>query len=275
MRNLLEKLPQLQRGLIVRTAEIAADGAVVLSFRGDNARGDAELVEVAFEPVRLRLGVFARGDVKNEERWDALVLREVGDGRDFALRGFVSAEDVGEYLRDAVAVAVLDPLRDGVGGDIERHTSLEHVHRHALGFQITIIRANQRGEMCTRGVAHDDDRVRIASMLCCVLMHPEDGFCDVAHHVLQRHRRQESVVHRHEHAALIDERLRLFLQTRLVARFPAATVNPNDDRMILPILWRINIERLQLVFRVCVKDVALNLRFGGECGSDEQQQKQK
>ena len=65
----------------------------------------------------------------------------------------------------------------------------------------------------------------------------------------------EAVVGRDEDEALVHERLRLLLHVGLVARLPAAAVNPEDDRVVLALGRGVDIERLPLVLRLGVGDV--------------------
>ena len=82
-------------------------------------------------------------------------------------------------------------------------------------------------------MAHDEDPVRVAAVLGDVVVDPADRLGDVADDRPHVDVRQQPVVGRDEDEALVHERLRLDLHARLVARLPAAAVNPEDDRQIL------------------------------------------
>ena len=85
---------------------------------------------------------------------------------------------------------------------------------------------------------------------------------------------QEAVVGRDEDEALVHERLRLLLHVGLVARLPAAAVNPDDDRVVLALGRGVDIERLPLVLRLGVGEVTMDLRLLSESrGGKEQKSK--
>ena len=84
--------------------------------------------------------------------------------------------------------------------------------------------------------------------------------------------RRETIVDRHEHKALVHESLGLLLQPRLVALLPPATVDPDDDGMIPAVGRRIDIERLELVLRVGVKEVAFDVGSGSARHSQRREQ---
>src|SRR5262249_26853763 len=72
--------------------------------------------------------------------------------------------------------------------------------------------------------------------------------------------------------ALAQEKLRLDLNARLVARLPAAAMNPDDYGQALCLRRRIHVEHLALVRRLGIEDVALDVlgpRVGQQDEGDE------
>ena len=85
--------------------------------------------------------------------------------------------------------------------------------------------------------------------------------------------RQEPVVGGDEDEPLVHEHLRLDLDVRLVARLPAAAVNPEDHGQVLRARRRVDVEHLPLVRRLGVGDVALDVlgpRRGDDGEDDEE-----
>ena len=76
-------------------------------------------------------------------------------------------------LRQAVhAPARLRHFDDGrhvVGVAIDRDAALDGGQRHAFRLQVAVVGAEERGELCTGGVAHDEQPVRVAAVLGNVL----------------------------------------------------------------------------------------------------------
>src|SRR5260221_645446 len=138
---------------------------------------------------------------------------------------------------------------------------------------MAIIDRDQRGELRTGGMAHDEKTLGITSVLDDMVMNPADGPGDVAHDRRHVDAREESVVGGDKYESLVYENLRLDLDAGLVARLPTAAVNPEDHRQVLRITWRINIEHLARVRRIGVGDVAFDVlspRFGQDRESEEQ-----
>ena len=118
--------------------------------------------------------------------------------------------------------------------------------RQALGLQVAIVGADQRGELRPGGMAHDEEAVRVAPVLGDVVVHPADRLGDVAHDGPHVDVRQEPVVGGDEDEPLVHERLRLDLDVRLVAGLPAAAVDPEDHGQVLRTRRRIDVEHLPL-----------------------------
>ena len=147
------------------------------------------------------------------------------------------------------------------------------VQRQPLGLQVAVVGADQGGELRPGGVAHDEQPLRVAAVLGDVVVHPADGLGDVADDGPHVHVRQEPVVGGDEDEPLVRERLRLDLDVRLVARLPAAAVNPEDDRQVLRLLRGVDVEHLPLVSLLDVGDVALDVlgpHLGGDGEDDEE-----
>src|SRR5207237_8624395 len=109
------------------------------------------------------------------------------------------------------------------------------------------------------GVAQDESPVRTAAVLGAVVMHPADGLGDIAKDWAHVHVGQEPVARGDEDEALVRERLRLYLNARLVARLPAPAVNPEDHRQVFRTLRRVEVHFLPWVGWIGVGDVPLHV----------------
>jgi hypothetical protein len=94
------------------------------------------------------------GDVQDEERWDALVLRDVRHGGKVAMFHGVVAELLAmavrrqrEVVRPRSRLGHLDNRGDVERVGIHRHAPLDHRQREAFRFRIAIVRAHQRREL--------------------------------------------------------------------------------------------------------------------------------
>ena len=163
-----------------------------------------------------------------------------------------------------------DLHRHVVGVAIDRHAALEDRERQPLGLQIAVVGADQRRQLRPPS-APSRRTCRVAAVLPGVIVDPADRLGDVAGHLLDAGLRQEAVVGRDEDEALLHERLRLHLHVGLVARLPAAAVNPEDDRVVLALPGGEDIERLALVLRLGVGDVTMNLWLVSESRGGEEQ----
>jgi hypothetical protein len=79
-------------------------------------------------------------------------------------------------------------------------------------------------------MAHDKEARRIAAVLSDMVMHPVDGFGDVAHDGPHIHGWQEPIVGRDKDESFIQKKLRLDLHACLVATLPTAAVDPENYR---------------------------------------------
>ena len=113
-------------------------------------------------------------------------------------------------------------------------------------------------------------RARIAAVPGDVLVHPAQRLGDVSNQDLHLHVGQQSVVRRDKDEAAFGEHARLDLHVGLVARLPAAAVNPEDDREILRSVGRVNVKNLTLVGRIGVRDVGLEILCPGN-GHEQQE----
>ena len=149
------------------------------------------------------------------------------------------------------------------------------VERNALGLQVAIIGADQRGELRSGGMAHDEEALRIAAVLGDVVVDPAERLRHVADDGLHVDVRQQSIVGGDEDEPLVREHLRLDLHAALVARLPAAAVNPEDDRQVLR-AWRgIDIEHLPFRRRAGIGDVAFDLlSLRGQSERDDEEQRE-
>ena len=110
------------------------------------------------------------------------------------------------------APAGLGRLNDGrhvVGVAIDGHAAFDDVEGQALGLQIAIVDANERGELRAGGMAHDEQALRIAAVLGDMVVYPVNRLGDVAKDGLHLHVWQQSVVGRDEDKPFVHERLRL------------------------------------------------------------------
>src|SRR5207245_11124524 len=90
----------------------------------------------------------------------------------------------------------LGRLNDGrhvIGVPIDGHAAFGDGQRQALGLQIAIIGADQRGELRTGRMAHDEKTRRIASVLRDMVLYPADVLGDVVDDGTQVNTRQELV----------------------------------------------------------------------------------
>ncbi len=124
------------------------------------------------------------------------------------------------------------------------------------------------------GMPHYEDRVGIAAVLAGVVVGPAGRLGHIMPAIcLIVASGQQTVVGGDEDEALVHERLRLLLDAFLVARLPAAAMNPHDDRMVFPLGRGKDIERLALVFGVGVGQTAMDFRLLGEqWGREEEEQ---
>ena len=76
----------------------------------------------------------------------------------------------------------------------------------------------------------DDDAFGITPVFGNVPVHPGEGGGDIAGDIFHRDLRQQSVTGGDKDETMVEQRLRFFLDVGFIARLPAATVNPKDDR---------------------------------------------
>jgi hypothetical protein len=122
--------------------------------------------------------------------------------------------------------------------------------------------AHQRGELAARRMSHHQQPVRIAAVRGDVAVHPAQRARDVVVDVAHRRRRQQPVVERDEEETAIGERLRLVRDHPLVARLPAAAVDPEHDRQPRRVLGGVDVEHLALVAGVVLDVAGHALRVG-------------
>ncbi len=197
-------------------------------------------LENGSQPSSLRGGVGVAGDVEDQERRNALVRRDVGHGGEVAMLRRVIAEllpmTVGWQWQVVHPGARFGHLDDGgnvEGVGIHGHAPLDHRQGEAFRLHILIVRAHQRGELTARRMAHDQQSGRIAAVRRDVLMHPAERGCNVAGQGTHVDGGQQAVVDGHEDEAGLHESLWLDADHALVARLPAAAVNPENHGQIL------------------------------------------
>ena len=154
----------------------------------------------------------------------------------------------------------LDHGRNVVGVPIDGHAPFDDVQGQTLGLEIAIVGTDQGGELRAGGMSHDQNVLRIASVLGDVVVDPVNGHGDVADDGRHVDARQESIVGGDEDESLVHENPRLDLNVRFVARLPAAAVNPKDHRQVFRLGRRIDIEDLARVGLLDVGDVALDVQ---------------
>jgi hypothetical protein len=98
-------------------------------------------------------------------------------------------------------------------------------------------------------VAHDQHPARVAAVRRDVLVNPTQRARDVAGDGAHIDDRQQAVVDGDEHEARVHEGLRFEGHHALVARLPAAAVNPEHHRQVLRGGGRVHIEHLPGVSR--------------------------
>jgi hypothetical protein len=109
--------------------------------------------------------------------------------------------------------------------------------------------------LSTRRVAHHEHGGRIAAVFGDVVVHPAQALGDVTDDVAHLEGRPEAMIGRHEYEPGVIEGLRLERYQSLVARLPAATVDPEHDRAALCAGWRVHVEHLSLMRRSRVWNV--------------------
>jgi hypothetical protein len=146
--------------------------------------------------------------------------------------GFGTGLNLPHYPERVRKITVVDPnlgmhrkaeKRIELSGNrnIHRHAALDDRERQALGLEVSVVGADECGEMCPCGMAHDEDRVGIAAVFLGVVMSPADRLSDVAGHLLDRNVRHESIGGRDEDESLLDERLGLLLNAGLAPCSPS------------------------------------------------------
>ncbi len=122
-------------------------------------------------------------------------------------------------------------------------------------------------------MSHDQQPARIASVCPDVLMDPTERGCNVARQGSHVDSGQQAVVDGHEDEAGLHESRWLDADHALVARLPAAAVNPENHRQILRAVGRVHIQHLPFV-RCRVGDITchtLGVRGGRERNGDEEE----
>src|SRR5688572_12012874 len=111
-------------------------------------------------------------------------------------------------------------------------------------------------------MTHDENSLRIATVLGDVLVHPADRLGDVVKDGGHLHVGQEAIARRDEDEALVYESLRLDLDVGPIARYPAAAVNPEDHREILRTFGRVDVHPLPRAGWLGVGNVPLHIDLG-------------
>ena len=127
------------------------------------------------------------GDIEDQERRDALAFRHMCHGREIKMLRRIVAEFLTVtklrlrlMMDSATCFCSLDDRWHVVGVAIDRHAAFDTGQRQPLRLEISIIGADQCGELCTGRMAHDEDSIRIAPVLGNVIMHPVHRLGDVA-----------------------------------------------------------------------------------------------
>src|SRR5262245_41743119 len=204
------------------------------------------------------------------------------DGRAIAmLRGIVAELLTVTKLRLWLTVHTatrLGRLNDGrhvVGVSIDGHAAFDHGQRQALGLQITIIDAYQRGELGAGRMAHYEKTPRVTSVSSDMVMHPADRLRNVTHNCSHINIWQKTVIGRNKDKSFLHKDLWFDLDACLVASLPSSAMNPEHHGQVFRIRRRIHVEHVALMCWVGVRDVALdvlNLPFGQNRNGDNSTQ---
>ena len=209
--------------------------------------------------------------MQNQERRNALALCHVSDGGEVAVLRRIIAELLAITVF-RLRLTMHPPscfYRFDDGRHVERipidgDAAFDHLQRQALGLQIAIINRDQRGQLRAGGMAHDEQTLRISTILGDMTVHPTNRLGDVAVNCLHVDGWHKAIIGGNENETLVHERLRFQLHFGFVAHLPASAMNPENDRQLLRILRRINVEDLLLVRRIGVGNVAFDvLSLGG------------
>ena len=175
--------------------------AWVVSRPATTLTGIAARLEHGRHASCLRGGVGVPRDVQDEERRNALVLRDVGDGGKVAMLCRIVAEllamTVGRHrkmVHPGTRLGHLDDRGDVEGVGVHRHAALDHREREAFRFRVAIVRAHQRGELPAGRMAHDEHPGRVAAVRRDVLVDPPQRARDVTGDGTHVDGRQQAVV---------------------------------------------------------------------------------
>src|SRR3954468_16082320 len=127
------------------------------------------------------------GDVEDEEGRNTFVFSDVGDGGVVAVFGRIVTEfgAVAERRqRKAMDAAAgfggFDDGGDVVGVAVDWNAAFDDGEGESFGLEIAVVGANEGGELCASGVAHDENAAGIAAVLSDVIVDPAEGFGDIA-----------------------------------------------------------------------------------------------
>src|SRR5262245_52148003 len=110
-------------------------------------------------------------------------------------------------------------------------------------------------------MAHDENPLGIATVLCDVVVNPMNRFRDVVKDINDYDVRQQAVARGDEDETSFHESLRLKLNACAVTGLPTAAMNPEYHREIGPTLGRVDVEFLARIGRFGIGNIALKPHF--------------
>lgn len=212
------------------------------------------------------------GDVEDEEGRDAFVFGDVSDGGVVTMFVGVVAKflavteaGLGELVDAAACFSGFNNGRDIKGITVHWHAGFDDIEREALGFEVTVVDGDERGELRAGGVAHDEQAFGIAAVLGNMVVDPADGFGDVAKDGDHFNVWQKAITGGNEDEIFCREGPRFDLDGGPMADLPAAAVNPEDNGKITRAGRSVDIELVALVPGIGIWNVAMDsdLRRGG------------
>src|SRR6185369_14705048 len=173
--------------------------------------------------------------VEDEKRGNTFVLRDVSDRGVVAMFRRVIPEFFAvtpfrllQTMNAAAGFSRLNHRGDVESVAIDRNTSLDDSEGETFGFQIAIVYGNQGGELRAGGMAHDENAIRVSTILPDVVVDPMNGFRDVAKNINHLDVRQQAVARGDEDEAAFHESLRFQLNARAIPCLPTAPMNPEN-----------------------------------------------
>ena len=108
-----------------------------------------------------------------------------------------------------------------VGVAVDRYAAFDDAKGQSFGFQVGFVGAHKSGELCPRGMAHDEQTTWIAAKFGDVVVNPVNRPGDVAHDGFHIDLRQEPIVRGDKDETLFPRRPRAWLARSTCRRLPS------------------------------------------------------